>query len=78
MGRGPTVYNFRHTVLGRSFHVHPGCAEARSIFPLYRVHLRSSPGAKKLGFYSGDTLSPWESVSRMSSRRWRGFYDFSN
>jgi len=56
MGRGHTVYNFRCTVHRRSLHGCSGCAEARSIFPLHRMHLHSSPGTKKIVFFTAVIL----------------------
>jgi len=50
MGCGHTVYNLCCTVHRRSLHGCSGRTEARSIFPLYRMHLHSSPRTKKIFF----------------------------
>jgi len=52
MGCGHTVYNLCCTVHRRSLHGCSGRAEARSISPLYRMHLHLSSGTKKFFFFT--------------------------
>ena len=56
MGCAHTVHNIHCAVHRRSLHGCSGRAEARSISPLYRMHLHSSPGTKKIVFFTAVVL----------------------